>query len=314
MALSQQELLAAAAKGGYDDEDDTKPGDRGDVVVENEETGEAPSKEEPPEVTDSPGGGEQAEEGEQAEGGEQPPKDDKNVELRVKKALSQRDEARRQLQEMQERLEALEGKTAKVDSRQAEVDALNSEIDALYEQVEEARAIADVKLAAQLQRQLDAKRTQLVKAETVAETTRVTEARNADKVHDQMLDMLEANYTVLDSKSDEYDPALAREIQFNTDAFIKAGMSPPAALRRSTTLVFGFDPFAPQKPGKTEPAKPAAKPTDVKKAMDVSARTPPAPGVRGKNVDVVAINPAQLSDEEFAALPESKKRALRGDF
>ena len=51
-----------------------------------------------------------------------------------------------------------------------------------------------------------------------------------------------------------------------------------------------------------------------KKAIDTQRKQPPDAGERGQHKDSTKINVAQLTDDEFDKLPESKKAQLRGDF
>lgn len=246
--------------------------------------------------------------------GEQPPaKDDKNVELRVKKALAQRDAAREELAQLRAQLEKSQTKQENVKS---EADELRESLETLYEQVEEARAVADTKTAAQLQRQIDAANRTLSKLEAAEHTTAIIAQRNEDATYDKMIDYLEDVVPSLNAKSDEYDPELTRELQFDVDAYIKAGVQPTVALRRAVIRMFRADVFsaAPAETPAQAPAKPKQKAPNIQKALQTAAKEPPSADSRGKHTDQPRIDVANMSDEEFDALPEATKRKMRGDF
>ena len=103
------------------------------------------------------------------------------------------------------------------------------------------------------------------------------------------------------------------------DAFIGRGFEPVVALEKSVNYVakannlgeIQTNSMANQKP-QDEVAKKRAQ---VQKKLDVANSQPPEmSGESSASRGEKTINPATLTDEEFAALPESTLARLRGDL
>jgi hypothetical protein len=138
-----------------------------------------------------------------------------------------------------------------------------------------------------------------------------------------MLDVVEANIGALNPQHDDFNENAVAELDFQVKAYEKMGMTAPDALRRATWLLFRFDPTKPAakaepEPEKKEdkPAKPpvAEKKTDFKKSVETAKRQPPDGSGVGVSNDQTKLNPKTMTEEEMDALPESKRRELRGDF
>ncbi len=161
--------------------------------------------------------------------------------------------------------------------------------------------------------------------------TSTASAKAQDAVRfDAMLEVLEATVDKLDPTSDAFDPKAVKVLEFHVEAYEKMGLSSPNALRQAARVLFGVDPFDKRKPAKAadaedgddkkkasdakKPDKKEEKKVDIGKAVDTMKKQPPDASDRGVNKDDTKINPRELSEDEFDALPESKKAQLRGDL
>lgn len=235
-----------------------------------------------------------------------------NAAVRMDKLRAQRDAARQQAEDNARRLAALE---ARLNGDQAEEPAdplaeLNTKLDSLYEQVEEARLDGDAKTAAKLQREIDATNRDIVKMEARGIAAEQTTQAAENARFDALLDVLEGEIDVLNPRADDFDPQAVKALEWHVAAFEKGGMPASKALRHAASVLFGFGSAPAQKEEKVVPLK---RKTDVKKAVEHGKRQPPDVSTRGVDKDETKIRVADLSDEEFEKLPETKKAALRGD-
>ncbi len=278
---------------------DTKADEKADVAKEAEEGEEAEETEETEEDAD----------------GKTDPLAAKQVPYtRFKEVVEQR-------KQLQSELAQLRSSSKTVDKQENEFEAqqkaFDKRLDELYEQVESARADGDTKTAAKLQREIDGMNGAKAKAEAafIARQAAFTEQQNS--TYNQMLDYLEKVRPVIDPNAPEFSKEVVSELEFQVDAYTKAGLTPTAALRRACALLFEEDPFTAtvQREDKKTPTAVVAakKKVDVAKNVDAAKKTPPSSSSRNESGDSTAINPVNLSDEEFDKLPESKKRQLRGD-
>ncbi len=243
-----------------------------------------------------------------------------NLTIRLNKARQQRDAERQAREKLEQRLAALE-KTRdepKVDP----VKTVNAELDALYEEVEELRADGKSKEAAKVQREIDSKNRWLATHEASKIASVASTKAQLDARYDDMVDVITGHFDVLNPDSEDYDREQVRDLEFQVAAYEKMGMSAPAALQKAVKLLFREDPFAPTKKAKVEPEvkktekeEPAKKKeTDIKKAIDTVKKQPADMSGRGVNKDETELDPTKLTEDEMAALPESKRKQMRGDF
>lgn len=266
-----------------------------------------------------------ADEGKPKEGEEEEEDDDddadpkkQNFPIRINRMREQRDRERARAEAAERRLQELTAAGKKPDAPADPIAPLNAKLDQLYEEVEQARLDADPKTAAKLQREIDSINREIgkIEARTVASTTTTQAQLNAQ--YDLMVDTIEATFDELNPESDDFDPGMAQQLEFQVKAHEAAGMTPPAALRRAVTLLFRVDPWGKKPKAKDkvedEPKKPDAKKPDVKKALDTVKRQPPDASTKGVNKDSTKVDGSKLTDEEWDALPESQKAKLRGDW
>jgi hypothetical protein len=196
--------------------------------------------------------------------------------------------------------------------------ALDAQLGDLYEKVENLRLEGETKEAAAVQRQIDG-----INQEILLEKSRriATQTNSVSKVAEQYnnyLDALEGAFPELVKGTDEFDPVKVEDINMTAGAYEKAGMHPLDAIKKATKLVLGQtleDRIASaSKPAPAAAPAPAAPKRDLGKSIDAANKQPPDASARGVNRDDTAINPAQLSEEEFDALPMTKQKELRGDY
>lgn len=260
--------------------------------------------------------GDEGEEGEEEEGEEEDEDDESdvpNAKIRISKMKEQRDGARLRALELERELDALRKQAPAKDEPAKKEDptaAINAELDALYEQVEEARADGDTKLAAQLQRQIDSKNREAVKLEATQIASKATTEAAENARYDALLDQLEADIGALNPKHADHDPKAVEMLEFYTAAHEKMGMKATTALRQAAVIVFGWGSKQQDAPApKVEQRK-----VDAKKAIDTQKRQPPDMSTKGVNKDDTKIRVDSLTEEQWDALPESKRAQLRGDM
>ncbi|PIA74305.1 hypothetical protein CDR19_04375 [Ectopseudomonas toyotomiensis] len=147
---------------------------------------------------------------------------------------------------------------------------------------------------------------ELQKRDQSAETERL------QKVLDDAL----AKYPFLNNDSDEANQDAIEDVIARRDHYLRQGMSPSKAVAAAVEKIAPrYAPAAEEQPGdKSKPVKekPALGKDKIDRNVERQRSIPPVmPGVgeRGKDVDY-----ADLSEDEFDALPESEKRKARGDF
>lgn len=243
-----------------------------------------------------------------------------NMALRLNKMREQRDRERTRADEATAAATAaLTAAAAKAaPAREAKADpvvAIEASLDALYEQVETARADSDVKLSAQLQRQIDVKNREIseIRAMRIAQAASAT--TQDDARYDLLVDDLENKHPQLQPKHDDYDKALVQELQFTVAAFEKMGMRSSDALKKAAKMLLAAPAAVVEDTAAKDDGKvvPITKKVDVAKAVATSKKQPPVLDGVGTNKDDTTIDFEGLSEEEFEALPESKKAAARGD-
>jgi len=200
----------------------------------------------------------------------------------------------------------------------SEIDTLNESLEKLYEDVEKARADADVKTAAKLQREIDATNRRIVVLESVPRARAETAAAVAAQQFNDTLERVEATFPELNPKSRHFDQAAASEMEFQIQAYERMGMKPKAALQRAMMVLYQVDiddpePKARVKEPEAPAKKPLVKPTKVERNLAAAKRGVPAPDQSAPEIEEGRIDIARLTDEEFDALPESKLDELGGN-
>lgn len=225
-----------------------------------------------------------------------------------------RRDAEAKLAEVEERLSRQKAEDL---SRQEKNEAqkLNEKIDDLYENVEKARATGDFKEAAKLQKELDTIRSNISVAQSRYLARQEALKTAAESAYEATVTQLETVEPRLNPDSDEYDEVLVAKVDKLVKRFEKAGEAAHEALREAAELALGYNPFKsrPEKKGDKKDAGKDRKEETIRRNAATSKKQPPD---GGDNFDEsrTKINVRELTDEEFNALPLSKRQQLRGDF
>jgi len=229
-------------------------------------------------------------------------------------------ERRRALEKRVQELEAAQKAPAPAPAAPVEVPKPAVDIDAL--EVEYGNLLLDGKVdeaKAVRQRIREAERAALA-PKTDGRDPAVTREMIREEIRLQdTIEQLEAEYPVFNNKSDQADPDLIQEVLTLQAGYIEhGGLSPSAALRKAARMVAKANDIAAigeeAPPADPEPAPPTPQPTPAQrqKKLELATKQPTEAPQRGRN-EPTQPSVAEMSDEEFDALPESKKRALRGD-
>ncbi len=228
---------------------------------------------------------------------------------------SRYNEAAQRRREAEARAEQLEAELARARAaapQPTEIDRLSARVNSLYEQVENARAEGDSKTAAALSREIDNINRQLTRFETdfIAQQ-RAVAAQNL-AAYNAVVDQLELVAPQLDPNSDEFDEDAAVELDAMVRGFEqRLQLSPADALKRAARRMFGDGVFT--RTTTVASPTPPARATNVPKNVDAANRQPPTRSVPEPPERHVDIDIEKLTDAEYAKLPESTKKRLRGD-
>lgn len=284
--------------------------------VEGEDDGEEKDEEDGEEEDEDEDENEDEDEG--AAGGK-----GKNLGIRFNKMKTQRDRDRQRAEAAERRAAELEAQLAatkapKEPKEQAPdpIAVINTELDNLYEQVEAARADGDTKTAATLQRQIDTKNREITRIEAEQIAKKTTTQQTEDQRFDAALDEAEAAHPELKKGSPEFDQATVKAVNYYLAAHEAMGHPGSKALKLALKDVFGAPAAKAKEEGKEEgkkDGKPPAKKVDIGKNAKVASKLPADMSTRGTNKDDQALDPEGLTDDEWDALPEAKKKSMRGD-
>ena len=133
---------------------------------------------------------------------------------------------------------------------------------------------------------------------------------------------LEATFPVFDKTSDQYSEEMTQEVIELRDAFIIKGEDPVAALSKAAAFVVKSNELitAEEQPALADSTAPkvdevAKKRGEVtKKLSQAKAQPPELPGESSSTRGEKPINLANMSEEEFNALPAATLKRLRGDL
>ena len=133
---------------------------------------------------------------------------------------------------------------------------------------------------------------------------------------------LEATFPVFDKTSDQYSEEMTQEVIELRDAFIIKGEDPVNALSKAATFVVKSNELisAEEQPALADSTAPkvdevAKKRGEVtKKLSQAKAQPPELPGESSGSRGEKPINLANMSEEEFNALPAATLKRLRGDL
>jgi len=133
---------------------------------------------------------------------------------------------------------------------------------------------------------------------------------------------LEAEFPMFDQRSSQYDEAMTQEVIELRDAFIIKGENPVAALSKAAKFVISENGLVDTAPALSSTTAPATNQDEVAKkraqvSKKLSAASAQPPELQGEGTATrtdKALDVANMTEDEFAALPEATLKRLRGDI
>lgn len=318
-----EKLFGRVLRSEFEDGNDLG-GDRGDSFTPTDDKASVVDEVVEEEKVDH-SGAESADEDE-GEGEEEPARDDKGRfakkdEPRIPKARF--DEA---VNKERERVAALERQLAELQAAQAQVKKqedtakLDAEIDDLEKQRAKLLLDGEAEKAAEIASVIRAKERQLAIEESRSMSAQAKEQAREEIRMELTVEKIEAEYPALNPESDEFDEDLVELVLSKQRTLMqKEGLSPSKALAKASTSVmgrFGAKADEPEQKGLKKDVE-DRKQAQVKKNIETSKKQPASMKESGLDSDKMgdkAIDIANMSFEEFEALPEATRAKLRGDF
>ena len=243
---------------------------------------------------------------------------DPKTENRIPKSRFDEVNERRKLAE--KRLAELEAKeAAEAAAKQGDFD-----FDGKEEEYMHAVVDGDFAKAKQIRTEIRNAEKALFQSEATSGDQKTVKQIKAELKFDQAVDDLQTQFPFLNPEHKGYDADLVDEILDLHGAFVGKGYDLDVAITKATNYVVkanGLDKPAEKAEGKPDdqggkPAvtpKPADPAANRKKAQAASAQ-PPSMEAGTSDRGAKPVDLGSMSEEEFDALPESKRRELRGDF
>jgi hypothetical protein len=184
------------------------------------------------------------------------------------------------------------------------------DIDAKEQEYADAITEGDTELAKTIRKEIRQFERESLKAELrnetkVERTIGEIESRKAEIITQAFTDFPQLDH----SKKDVYDAALVGKINLMQTAYESKGLTADVALQSAIKDFLGEPPVK-----KDEPAADRAKEGKQRNAKAANGQPPPLGGVgTGERARADQANVENMTEAEFAALPEREKKRLRGD-
>lgn len=234
----------------------------------------------------------------------------------VGKEREAREAAERRAVELERQL--AERAQAQVKSEQTE--ELEGRVSEMEKQHAQFLLDGEAEKAAELMRSIRHTERQIARAEAQADARTATSQILEAERFELAVAKLEADYSTLNPKSETYDPELVEMILDRQARLVQGGMPPSQAITNATDFVMKrvARDEAPAQQGLAAAKVPDRKAEQVKKNLEVQAKQPPSMKDVGLDSDKLGEkampNVAQMTLEEFNALPATTKARLRGDM
>lgn len=319
-----KKLFGRVLRNEFEDGEDLG-GDRGDSFTPTED--KAP---EPEAVVEDEKGAKVEDEAEapedEASEDEEPARDDKGRfakkdEPRIPKARF--DEA---VNKERERVAALERQLAELQAAQAQVKKQEdtAKLDAEISELESQRAKflidGETEKATEIASVIRAKERQLAIEESRSMSAQAKEQAREEIRMELTVEKIEGEYPALNPDAEEFDEDLVELVLSKQRTLMqKENLSPSKALAKAATSVmsrFGAKAPEPEQKGLKKDVE-DRKQAQVKKNIETAKKQPASMKDSGLDSDKMgdkAIDIANMSFEEFEALPEATRAKLRGDF
>ena len=236
---------------------------------------------------------------------------------RMDEVIAERNKLRREIEEMQNA------------QKPREPEAPTYDFSSKEKEYQELVLDGETEKATALRNEINTAQRDQLKAELASEVETTINRKNEEAALQLAADKLQADYTVFNEDSSDYNQALTQEVIDLRDAFIIKGERPVDALKKASDFIIksnnlGHSESLSDEPqglagNKAAPKKTvdevAKKRAEVQKKLDAASKQPPElPGESSSNHGEKALDVSSLSEEEFAALPEATLRRLRGDI
>lgn len=323
-----EKLFGRVLRSEFEDGSDLG-GDRGDSFTPTDDKAPEPEKVVEEEKVES-AADEDAED--EDEGEEEPTRDDKGR-FAKKDDNTKKDEPRipkarfdEAVNKERERVAALERQLAELQAAQAQVKKqedtakLDAEIDDLEKQRAKLLLDGEAEKAAEIASVIRAKERQLAIEESRSMSAQAKEQAREEIRMELTVEKIEAEYPALNPEADEFDEDLVELVLSKQRTLMqKENLSPSKALAKAATSVmgrFGAKAEEPEQKGLKKDVE-DRKQAQVKKNIETAKKQPASMKESGLDSDKMgdkAIDIANMSFEEFEALPEATRAKLRGDF
>lgn len=232
---------------------------------------------------------------------------------------------------LMDRIKALEA-GANRDVQAQDVTKLEGEIKVLEETYQKALDDGEKGPALEAMRAIRLKERQISEASVEHKTDRARALAVEEFKVDMLIERMEQDFPALNPQDDAYDQEVVDEVVLLRTGFERSGMSSSAAITKAIKYVMGAAAKAAEPddviPPDGEPGEKGLKAADNKDArrkaqlaknLDASTKQPAKLTDAGldshkKGGSASTATASQMSDEEYAALPESARSRMRGDF
>ena len=261
---------------------------------------------------------------EEEEKPEEPARDDKGrftgiPKARFDEAVGKEREAREAAERRASELERQLAERAQAQVKTEQTEELETRISEMEKRHAQFLLDGEAEKAAELMRSIRHTERQIARAEAQADARTATSQILEAERFELAVAKLEADYSTLNPKSETYDPELVEMILDRQARLVQGGMPPSQAITNATDFVMKrvARDEAPAQQGLAAAKAPDRKAEQVKKNLEVQAKQPPSMKDVGLDSDKLGEkampNVAQMTLEEFNALPAATKARLRGD-
>lgn len=256
---------------------------------------------------------------------EEPARDEKGrfagiPKARFDEAVGKEREAREAAERRAAELERQLAERAQAQVKTEQIEELETKISEMEKQHAQFLLDGEAEKAAELMRSIRHTERQIARAEAQADARAATSQILEAERFELAVAKLEADYSTLNPKSETYDPELVEMILDRHARLVQGGMPPSQAITNATDFVMKrvARDEAPAQRGLAAAKVPDRKAEQVKKNLEVQAKQPPSMKDVGLDSDKLGEkalpNVAQMTLEEFNALPAATKARLRGDM
>lgn len=294
------------------DEDEKEGDEKKDEDPDEDEKGDDKDEDEEGEEEDDVDPDAEGEEEDDEEEEEEPEPEPKAKEQRIPK---------QRFDEVNERMKAAEAALATREAEEAaaklaEADAFD--FDAKEREYMELVVDSEFDKAQEIRREIRAAEQAKINASIMTTSTANREQTKIELAFAETVKDLEADYPTMQPGAEGFQQELVDEVLSLHEGFVNSGMTADLAIAKAVKYVAKMNdivPLSEQGEDEGEEEAPPPKKKTSKKAMRTKVKAKvQQPGKMPKGSHEKSIDLDSMSEDEFDALPESKKKELRGDF